>query len=173
MVDGKPSNLEYVPMTFPLLPIGGAALAGLVSHTLNKLEPGEFLRHLLGSADASDTSRTTDSVQPPVSTKIDIAELLPDLAKNLKQRLSAAGVDLSQAITLKVDDYGEVVLDGEHIDRMHIEQLLAEDPQLRSDFLEVAAAATQEHKAQTAWVGSSLGEFRLHLTDQGAAIAFE
>jgi hypothetical protein len=70
---------------------------------------------------------------------------------------------------LKDDGWGNVIVDGDHPDRLAIEELLASNEKLREEFLEIARTATANRDQSVAQFGPSLGEFRLQINDDVAA----
>jgi hypothetical protein len=56
---------------------------------------------------------------------------------------------------------------------MVIEQALAQDSNLCSEFLTHAGAATQQRDSLADLLGPSLGEFRLRLASETASVYFE
>ena len=77
----------------------------------------------------------------------------------LRERLLAAGIDLTKAIPLKVGLGGEIQVDGDHPDRAAIEDLLATDSQLAATFRMLANTLTKQFDATSGEPFSS--EFRL------------
>ncbi|HJN08764.1 MAG TPA: hypothetical protein QF564_08730 [Pirellulaceae bacterium] len=77
----------------------------------------------------------------------------------LRERLLAAGIDLSEAIPLKVGNRGDIQVDDNHPDRAAIEDLLASDSQLATTFRLLSNALANQYNAAS---GNQLSnEFRL------------
>ncbi len=155
-----------------LLPIGGAAIGLLASRTLTSLVDGLSFKSVLtgNQATGSDKNGTT-ATEARVS--LNLAEVTPQFVSGLRDRLQAAGVDLSQPFTLKDDGHGTVIVDGEHPDRATIERVLAEDSKLASEFQEIASAASERRQSYPLGMDNVFGEFRLKFSDGIAAIRFE
>jgi hypothetical protein len=104
---------------------------------------------------------------------LNLDEALPPYVARLRGRLQAAGVDLSQPVTLKDDGHGTILVDGDHPDRSTIERILADDYQLRSGLQELAAAASEQRRGVGFEVDDPFGEFRLAIDNGSAAVRFE
>jgi hypothetical protein len=163
-------------MTLPLPHVGAAALGTLAYQAVRHLKPGEFLRELWGNEHAAQP------VKPPVGASdrpdttppaVDLVQAVPAFAAKLARHLAAAGVQVnpSQPIVLKDDGRGGVMLDGDHLDRAAIEQVLAEHAGLRADFLAIASAAADQR--QHLAVGLLPDEFRLAIHGGEATWYFE
>jgi hypothetical protein len=153
-----------------LLPIGGAALGALAARTLGGLgESLSFQDHLRREAERAEPAAAGPATEPQAT--LDLATALPDFIAQLQERLEAAGVDLTQPLTLKPDGNGGIMVDGEHPDRALVESLL-QDSELAGTFEEIAAAATERRRAQPG-VDNVFGEFRLRMDGKSAAIGFE
>ena len=161
-------------MTSPLLPIGAAALGSFALKTVGQLNPGEFLRELWNGNNHEPAAEIQPSDSGSATRKTtDLTLAIPSLVEHLRTRLQSAGVQLSQPITLKEDGWGGVVVDGDHPDRLAIEELFASDQELRAEFQTISQAATSERDRLASGFGPSLGEFRLQIDRETAAIAFE
>lgn len=166
-------------MTSPLIPIGGVALGTLALSALRELHPGQFLHELwkgrneAGSEGSTEADASKADADSGVTEQVDPSRALHSLVNQLRTRLVAAGVDVTQPIILKDDGRGGVIVDGDHPDRVAIEELFAADALLRSEFQSVARAATEDKDELAPWLGPSWGEFRLHLDEDEAEIRFE
>lgn len=168
----------------PLLSIAGTALAPLARDVVEQISAGLSFQKLLGRDDAS---RATDATAPithstasfpasPAAAQLEAIRRQPlqeleTLVDRLRERLSAAGIDLSEAIPLKVGNRGDLQVDANHPDRATIEDLLAADSQLTSTFRLVANALTSQHNATSGDPIST--EFRLTIDASGFNLAFE
>ena len=155
-------------MTSLLAPVGIATLGSLAVQTMRQLSTGDFLRELCGGNDKPAES-TPDVTEP---SALDLSRAVPAFIEKLRELLPA-DVDAAQPIVLKEDGWGGVVVDGEHPDRLAIEDLLAADEKIRAEFQTLARAATLERDKASAVSGQSLGEFRLRIEGDTAAIGFE
>ena len=161
-------------MTAPLIPVGGIGLATLAWNGLRQFQPGQFLRELWGGADPDMAASEFEPSDTSIATEtLDLSQSVLSLAKELRFRFSAAGVDLSQPLVLKDDGNGGVIIDGDHPDRATVEYLLAASPNLRAEFQSVLRAATEKHDKLAPWLGQCLGEFRLELDEYTSAVRFE
>ena len=156
-------------MTSPLIPVGIAALGSLAVKTMRQLNPGDFLRELCGTNDEAVGSKPS-SLKDSSPTVLDLSHAIPAFIEEFRDLLPAA---LEQPIVLKEDGWGGVIVDGDHPDRLVIEDLLASNAKLREDFQTIARAATSQRDQSAAEFGRSLGEFRLQITGDVAGIGFE
>jgi hypothetical protein len=159
-------------MTFPLPPIGAAALGGLALQALQNVRPGEFLRELWNVREP-DAAPVAPTLADTPTSPLDLTQAVPAFADRLAMQLMAAGVDLTRPIVLKDDGQGAVIVDGDHPDRATIEGLLAADSQLRADFRALSAAASAQRDRLSDWLTPQRGEFRYRLDGRTGAIDFE
>jgi hypothetical protein len=148
----------------------------LAAGTLKGLSQGlaaglSFPGELAKSHSAAEERAETPVTELP--TTIDLEELIPKFAAGLRDRLRGAGIDPAIPFTLKEDGNGGLLVDGDHPHRAAIEDLLAQDSELLSQFQEIAREANQRRNASPAGLDDPFAEFRLSLSGQTAAIYFE
>ena len=130
-----------------LLTLAGNALAPAARDVVQHVAEGLSFQNLLGREKATSTDGGHDMTAPdhpklpPSPEAAQLAaiqrqplEELQAYVDRLRDRLSAAGIDLSETISLKVGSRGEIQVDGTHPHRAEIEELLAGDARLTSNF---------------------------------------
>ena len=119
----------------PLLPIAGSAALSLASATVNAIGDGfAFATELLRQEQV-----VTPAIELPPSTEEQkLQQALFDFARRVKERLTAADVDVRGLIELVGDGLGGVQVGGERSDRAMIERIVSEDQQLLGKFNELA-----------------------------------
>ena len=192
----------------PLIPIAGAALGSLAISAASKLPGGlSFLEilHLNKSEKTTDDKSTADEAAAGLDGLLSLGSVsvqqiqdqaqtaLQQFQEQLNQLLAAQGIDLSQPINLKSDQFGGIDLTNDHPQRAQIEQLLADHPELAQQFNELSVAfgllrEAQEHQvfSQLYAIDPSLatdqenrrnedapGEFLLALLGEDAQVRFE
>jgi hypothetical protein len=153
-------------MTSPLIPVGIATLGSLAVQTMSRLNPKDFLRELCGG---DEKSAETTGPQPVAEPSLDLTNAIPAFIDHLRGELPA-GANFDEPIMLKEDGWGGVVVDGDHPDRLAIEDLLASNATLREEFQKIADAATVQRDRA---LSPSFGEFRLRIEQDAASIHFE
>ena len=105
-----------------------------------------------GPTTAPDASAPTDGGTPvdPTERARTAQGLLTELEAKLRHILRAAGIDTSHAIRLEMDPEGQVRVASDHPDRLKIEKIFGENPELVAQFAELASAyedldATADH----------------------------
>lgn len=88
------------------------------------------------------------------------------LNDRIRQLFESAGIDTSQEIRLKAASDGSVVVSGDHPQKAEIEKLFRENPDLRNQFVGVAAMGEFQQAAQ-----QSLEFQRAYAKDPKAAVA--
>ena len=168
----------------PLLTIAGTALAPLARDLIEQVSDGLSFQNLLGRKEdpASQATSTTDSApRLEIGSSLNAERLeairrqpfkeLEAYVERLRDRLAAAGIDLTESLPLKAGSRGDIQVDGGHIDRAAIEELLAADAQLSADFRLLANTLENLHNANL--TGSLVEEFRLTLEATDFTMAFE
>jgi hypothetical protein len=89
----------------------------------------------LGPRDAQHLSRLTERE-------------LGEFVRELRERLTAAGIDTSTSFELISRGDGEIVVDGHHPQRPDIEEIFSSHPSLADKFQRLVAAATAEARQQ-------------------------
>lgn len=159
----------------PLFSIAGAALAPLARDVVEQLGDGLSFEKLLGrdgraQAGGTDASLADPHAGFPASPEAALLEAirrqplkeLEAYVDRLRDRLSAAGIDLSEEIALTLGSRGEIQVDGLHPDRAAVEELLAGDTQLTSTFRQLANALAGR---TTSTAGNPISdEFRLAIS---------
>ena len=143
----------------------------LASKAFSSLSNGlSFELQLAGESAPSDSK---ENAGKETQVSLDLTQALPQFLSQLRDRLGAAGVDLSQSFTLKDDGMGAIVVEGEHSDRLAIEYILSQDPKLNEQFQAIAAATSEKRQADPSGAENRFGEFRLTLANGAANIHFE
>ena len=83
-------------MISPLLSVGGTALGTMAWQALRQLQPGEFVRELLAGHDPPAAVADTPAAVASTNNILDAAGTLKSLVTMLRERFTAAGVDLTQ-----------------------------------------------------------------------------
>ena len=123
----------------PLLPIAGSAALSLASATVSAIGDGFAFATELLRQDQAATQVVTPAIElPPSAEGHKLQQALIDFARRVKDRLTAADVDLGGLIELVSDGLGGIQVGGERSDRAVIEQLVSEDHQLVAEFNELA-----------------------------------
>ena len=156
----------------PLLSLAGTALAPLAREVVGQITDGLSFQRLLASGDTSHANDVAaageDSAarfaESPEAARLDAIRRQPRkeleaYVDRLRHRLSAAGIDLTEPIPLKVGHRGDIQVDGQHPDRAAIEDLLAADSQLTSTFRLLANAFNSQNGGASA--DRLANEFRL------------
>ena len=151
----------------PLLSIAGNTLVPLARDVVEQVTSGLSFQKLLrpdGPSSANAANPPVDHSSPPFqtssnATSSNAAQLeairsqplkeLEAYVARLRERLLAAGIDLSKEIPLKVGLGGDIQVDGAHPDRAAIEDLLATDSQLAATFRMLANALAKQHEAMS------------------------
>lgn len=162
-----------------LIPLGAAGVAGVLGgKCLTGAAKGESFLDVLQTAllpsasSEQDQPRPTEAGAAAARSKAAVGweENVAELSRRIRQRLDAAGIDLSVPVELRSDGLGGVLVDDPHPQRAEIEELLAADSELTKTFREVAAACTAEELTRS---GSRWSEFRLQLDRNGGQAVFE
>lgn len=125
----------------PLLPIAGTAALSLARETVGAIGSGlSFATELLrqDNDEASAAAAPTAIALPPSAAQEKFAGALRDFVARLKQRLAAAGVELTGALDLASDGLGGVQVGSDRADRSAIEQVISGDAQLLAEFNQLA-----------------------------------
>ena len=176
----------------PLLPVAGAALGAMTARVWEGLRAvPSFLPSLAGptsavsgaatfgraEANQETAPRAASGAQLPGKDEAQRLEQLRDelaeFARQLRERLAAAGIDTSLPIELKSDGRGGVIVDDPHPQRAEIETLIAADPDLAATFHYLATMAGTEEVKRTLPDNGGWGEFRLRLAGGKEQILFE
>jgi len=144
----------------PLLPVVASVVPALARQAAERLPDGlSFLDHLRREEEPG-----VEANRKPCDTE------MAKLAELLRERLAAAGVDTSTPLRLKQGSEDNIIVDGDHPDRVVVEGLFAHDPQLRELFHRLADTASNQRASRA---GRGAQEFRLVLDQTGAEIEFE
>jgi len=172
----------------PLLSIAGNTLVPLARDVVEQVTSGLSFQKLLrpdGPSSANAANPPVDHSSPPFqtssnATSSNAAQLeairsqplkeLEAYVARLRERLLAAGIDLSKEIPLKVGLGGDIQVDSAHPDRAAIEELLATDSQLAAPFRMLAKALTNQYNATSGDPFSSA--FRLTIEASEFNLAF-
>lgn len=144
--------------------ISNVGMSGKAPLGLEKLESlrenGELDKNSQSAPSLSQLSRVTDkaslsSLAPKLQNILqaidhpdnNVLQAMSDNISNLQdvfveavsQTLGAEGIDLSNKITLRLDQAGELGLTGDHPEKDQIESALAKAPELSSAFREIAS----------------------------------
>ena len=158
----------------PLFSIAGNVLAPLARDVVEQITDGLSFQKLLQRDEPSDADSANASVDhsatqlpsSPEAAQLDAIRRQPlkeleAFVDRLRQRLLAGGIDLSDAIPLKVGNHGDIQVDDVHPDRAAIEELLAADTQLVKTFRLLSNALANQYNATSGDRVSS--EFRLSI----------
>lgn len=154
-----------------LLPIGGAALGMLASRAFSGIANELSFKDFLGQGEIEGSANPESVIAP--RSEINLQEAVTGFGTELREKLAASGVDLSQKLTLKSGLHGAIEVDGDHPQRAAIEDLLNRDDQLASAFQQISAAATETRRRTAVGTENRFGEFRLECTSGEAMIRFE
>lgn len=158
-------------MMTSLLPIGGAAL-GVAAFQALRGSADNFLSHLWPGKENAAATEDGGKAPDPASS-IDLNEAISTLAEKIRLRMKAAGSDLREPLRLKSDAWGHVVVDGDHPDRMILEDMFATDAELSGEFQAIQEAAYEHQSRYAAPHLPASGEFRLWLGPREATYVFE
>ncbi len=171
-----------------LVPVASAALAATSEQLSDAIGSSLSFAELLAqkisvgvagarSPDAAATTRsdselslTSEGEQVQLDALRQQLEMLREtLQRELQQRFTAAGIDLSEPAVLVADGQGRVLEQGGHWDRAKIEQVLAEDQRLSSQVRQLLSqAASLQSLADSAPQVSGSPGSRLVVGDRGA-----
>lgn len=168
----------------PLLSMAGTALVPLARDLVEQISDGLSFQQMLGSRGAGDAapgvaaSGHAPAIFPasPEAARLEAIRRQPHrelaaLVDRLRERLSAAGIELSAPVPLKIGVGGDIQVDGDHPQRAAIEDLLNADAQLTSTFRQVAGVLAGRHNATTGDLNST--ELRLTIGASDFKLAFE
>ncbi|HEX5106717.1 MAG TPA: hypothetical protein VFV87_23010 [Pirellulaceae bacterium] len=151
----------------PLLPLAGTAALSLARETVGAIGNGlSFATELLRQdrRAASPTEPEPNAVATS-DASARFEEALCSFVARLKQRLAAAGVGLNDPLELTDDGLGGIQVAGDRFDRAEIEQLLAADRQLVSEFQRLA-----EQQQALAADAAQMSSFALRITSGEAEV---
>lgn len=156
----------------PLIPAAGAA-GVFAARAAKSLAGGLSFADVFRKADAAQPSAALPAAdQTPVpgskatSSSSDPKKLLSDLQDLLMKRLAAAGIDLSQPVSLHTLGDDKIQIDGENPDWPRIEQLIGNDPELKDSFNRLADVVSRE-------TSTDRRQFKLTLSGGQATISTE
>lgn len=155
----------------PLLPFAGAALSSLTGRTLETVASGPSFLEVLQEAIGLGGSPTVEQRDAsPKASPAELAEKLEAFTNKLQQRLAGTGIDASSPIEMKSDGRSGIILDNLHPDRASIEQILANDAELRADFHRLAKEITAASERYGSLTSHTAENFRLRFDQSGALV---
>ncbi len=132
----------------PLIPVAAAALETVVEGVGSALQKGSSFASMLGGLTERDSIGQSSDTLTPADRAPNVSErsgqvqldllrqqlesLRQSVEKQLAERFSAAGIDLSEPAVVEQDADGRLLETSGHWDRAKIEQLLESDSSLRA-----------------------------------------
>jgi len=114
----------------------GLALAPTAAKAIGELAHQLSFSHLLAPPTPAETTTPNDATSEDISAQVE------KFRQQLRERLSLAGIDLSDPITLGATPWGEIEVRSPHFQAIEIEDMLNSDPELLRRFYETAARAS-------------------------------
>ena len=124
----------------PLMPIAGAAALSLAREAIGAIGSGlSFATEVIRQDHAAVSQSSSSPLERPVSlAQHEFEQAIRDFVARLRQRLAAAGVELSGSLELKIDGLGGIEVGGNRSDEWAIEGALAADGQMLAEFNRLA-----------------------------------
>jgi hypothetical protein len=139
----------------------GSGFAGLLKTALRAADTTSLESATNGNAQATPAGSATpvggaSGAADLTAFRKETDDLLKSLHRKIIEMLSSNGVDVSGGVHLRMDDFGQVRVDGNHPNKHDIEGLLASHPELEDAFREVAARSAAARQFDQSKLGASL-----------------
>ena len=120
--------IPLIPLAAPVLNLAANAMKSIGQHV-------PFADLLANTVHGEPSSQATAPVKG-IGLPPHFAEQFDKFARDLRAQLKDAGIDTSQPIELRSDGF-QLVVDNDHPQRIEIERLLANSPQVSSLFRQI------------------------------------
>ncbi|MCH7729227.1 MAG: hypothetical protein IH991_22515 [Planctomycetes bacterium] len=120
--------IPLIPLAAPVLNLAASAMKRMGQH----VPFADFLANTVHGESSSLATAPAKGIELPPH----LAEQFDKFARDFRAQLEAAGIDTSQPIELRSDGV-QLVVDNDHPQRIEIEKLLVDSPQISSLFQQI------------------------------------